>query len=296
MGCQLANQEQIRQAFAQVHQVWPHDPDPAVHLQKRLGSVQHRRATWFVIEEAGEVVCSLGAYPFQLFGPDEDRPARAIGAVFTPESQRGKGHAARLIRWVCAYYAEKGTQDFILYSDIDPGYYQKLGFVVLPSYEWSWDIPPGGPQVELTVLPARPLDPDSSAFRYGIRRQTEDALWVQAKQNSSLRLSRCLASGKWLLSRQDRGTYTLLESNLSQTAADWPELVRLVESDARQAACHRVKGWWVSPEAVPAAHLCDRIQARREEILMWTSLRGDADPWRASIAQHGFRAMLSEHI
>jgi predicted N-acetyltransferase YhbS len=296
MGCHVANTEEIKQAFAQVHSVWPHDPDPAEHLQKRLASVQHQRATWFVITEAGQVVCSLGAYPFQLFGPDGDRPARAFGAVFTPEAERGKGHAVRLLRWVCDYYAEQGTQDFILYSDIDPAYYQKLGFQILPSYEWSWDLPESVPHAELTVVPARPLDPGTAGFRYGIRRQTEEARWVQEKQRADLRLSRCLKSGKWLLSRQDRGTYTLLESNLDHSAANWPELVRLVESDARQAQCQRVKGWWVSPEAEPAPELRDRIQPRREEILMWASRRGEQDPWRADIARHGFRAQLSEHV
>ncbi len=296
MRCKLANPDEIKQAFAQVHCIWPHDQDPSLHLQKRLASVQHQRATWFVIEDAGEVVCSLGAYPFQLFGPDTVRNARAFGAVFTPEQQRGRGHAARLIRWVCDHYAAEGTLDFILYSDIEPAYYQKLGFQTLPTYEWAWDLSVTGPKVELTVFPARPLDPDASAFRYGIRRQTAEAAWVQDKQNSSLRLSRCLSSGKWLLSRQDHGTYTLLESNLSMASADWPELVRLVESDARQAGCHRVKGWWVSPEARPAPHLEHVIKPRREEILMWSSLRGENDPWRRDIGQHGFRALLSEHV
>jgi predicted N-acetyltransferase YhbS len=296
MGCKLANKDEITQAFAQVHAIWPHDPNPELHLQKRLASVQHQRATWFVVEEAGAVVCSLGAYPFQLFGPGEDRKARAFGAVFTPEPHRGQGHAARLIRWVCDYYAEQGTLDFILYSDIDPAYYQKLGFQILPSYEWNWELPVAGPRVDLTVFPVRPLDPGSETFRYGIRRQTAEAAWVQEKQNSSLRLSRCLESGKWLLSRQDRGTYTLLESNLSQAAADWPKLVRVVESDARQAGSLRVKGWWVSPEAKPAPHLEEVIRPRREEILMWTSLRGDHDPWREDISRHGFRALLSEHV
>jgi hypothetical protein len=103
-------------------------------------------------------------------------------------------------------------------------------------------------------------------------------------------------TGNWLLSRQDRGTYTLLESNLTQTASHWPELVRLVESDARQAACHRVKGWWISPEPRPLESLESVIKPRREEILMWASLRGASDPWRADIGQHGFRALLSEHV
>ncbi len=296
MGCKLANKDEIRQAFAQVHPIWSHDPDAAVHLQKRLVSVQHLRATWFVTEDAGQVVCSLGAYPFRLFGPDGDRPARAFGAVFTPEAHRGHGHAAKLIRWVRDYYAAQGELDFILYSDIDPAYYQKLGFQGLPSYEWSWDLAQGGPHHELTVFPARPLDPGAQGFRYGIRRQSEEARWVQDKQNTALRLSRCLQTGNWLLSRQDHGTYTLLESNLSQTADHWSEFVRLVESDARQAGCQRVKGWWVSPEPEPPSHLRHQIQPRREEILMWASGRGDHDPWRQDISLQGFRAHLSEHV
>lgn len=292
MECKLANTDEMKEAFAQVHVIWPHDPDSVVHLRKRLASLQHQRASWFVLVDQGAVVSSLGAYPFTLFGPGADRPARAFGAVFTPEAQRGRGHAAKLIGWVKNFYADQGCLDFILYSDIDPAYYAKLGFQTLPSYEFSWDLTPyPGPEMPLIHLPARPLDPGSLGLAFGIRRQTDEARWVQDRQQQELRLSRCLDTGNWLLSRQDHGIYTLLESNRSM--ADWKGFSQFLASDARQAGCQSVRGWWVAPEAPHPEWVS--IRARKAEILMWSSLR-ERDPWQAGIGQTGFRAFLSEHV
>lgn len=303
MQCKLADSVERLKAFAQVHAVWPHDPDPAVHLEKRLASVQHQRATWFVARDGGDVVSSLGAYPVQLYGPDGERPARALGAVFTPEHHRGLGYAAKLVRFVKDYYAEQGVLDFILYSDIAPIYYQRLGFQRLPSFIWSWEL--RGPFLSqgtsFQVEAAHPMQPGPMKCPFGLKRGIEDDAWVQDKQNAPLRLAWELGktgelTGKWLLSRKDHGTYSLLESNVSQTAADWESFRALVTRDAEEAGCHSVKGWWTSPEALPDSKAQPEITARREEILMWSTMRGASDPWLPDITRHGFRAFLSEHV
>jgi len=303
MPCQSADPNDIKMAFAQVHVQWPHDADPDVHLQKRLGSVQHQRASWFVLKEEGAICCSLGAYPVRLFGPVRERSARVLGAVFTPEAHRGRGYAAKLIRWVMDFYAGLGTRDFLLFSDIDTAYYQKLGFHILPSFEWSWTLSTHvePPSEKLIVLPNHPMNPGSMNCRFGIRRQTEEASWVQAKQLQTLRLSRVVtqsgeATEKWLISRQDGDTYTLLESTLSQEAADWASFVQLVSEDARMAGCKQVKGWWTASAATPDPVVQKEIRPRQKEILMWASQKALADPWLPAIELQGFRAFLSEHV
>jgi GNAT superfamily N-acetyltransferase len=136
LRCKLANEAERRLAFASVHPDWPHDPDPAIHLERRLASIQHQRAAWFVgLDEAGQLGVSLGVYPITLFGPGGLRPAGAIGAVYTPAAARGRGYASALLRHVMAWSAERGVSDWILFSDINPAFYERLGFVTVPSYE-----------------------------------------------------------------------------------------------------------------------------------------------------------------
>ncbi|MEY3211252.1 MAG: hypothetical protein RIT28_1733, partial [Pseudomonadota bacterium] len=94
LRCKIASEAERRLAFASVHPDWPHDPDPAVHLERRLASIQHQRAAWFVgLDEQDQLGVSLGVYPITLFGPGGLRPAGAIGAVYTPAAQRGRGYA-----------------------------------------------------------------------------------------------------------------------------------------------------------------------------------------------------------
>ncbi len=58
-----------------------------------------------------------------------------IGAVFTRESERGKGHAPALIRAMVREAKDLGYAAAILYSDIDTAYYARLGFTALPAVD-----------------------------------------------------------------------------------------------------------------------------------------------------------------
>ena len=123
-----ANAPQKQQAFLQVHDAWPHHADPALHLKLRLASVQHLRADWFVGLHEGEVVTSLGGYPLKLSVAGERCKAIGIGAVYTQSAYRARGFAALLMRDVLHKAHAAGCRYALLYSDIGPAYYEKLGF------------------------------------------------------------------------------------------------------------------------------------------------------------------------
>ena len=57
-----------------------------------------------------------------------------IGAVYTAKNHRRKGYAAKLLEEVIEAYKKDGYELFMLYSDITPSYYEKLGFK-LKKYE-----------------------------------------------------------------------------------------------------------------------------------------------------------------
>jgi predicted acetyltransferase len=85
----------------------------------------------------GELCASLKRYHLRLATPAGVKDSVGIGAVFTPASERGRGHATRLLREMTAEARAEGFGLAMLYSDIAPQFYEKLGFVTLSHLLWS---------------------------------------------------------------------------------------------------------------------------------------------------------------
>ena len=103
------------------------------HIAERMNSPQHNRARWYAGCLEGRPVCGLGAYPmeFQLHG--RTLPGIAIGSVHTVPRCRRKGYAAELMESVENVEISRGAALGLLYSNIEPGYYAKLGYVLCDS-------------------------------------------------------------------------------------------------------------------------------------------------------------------
>jgi GNAT superfamily N-acetyltransferase len=69
-----------------------------------------------------------------LAGSIDGRPAPilGIGAVFTPPGRRGRGHATALVESMLADGAAHGCVAALLFSEIGPAFYERLGFVHVP--------------------------------------------------------------------------------------------------------------------------------------------------------------------
>lgn len=295
LTCKSASDDEKKTAFLQVFSSWPHASEPGLHLERRLASIQHQRATWFVGISEGEVVSSCGAYPFMLYGPEGQRPARIFGAVFTAPAHRGRGYAAQLLRWVMQHYSSEGTLDFGLFSDIGTHYYTELGFQALPSWEWSFEV---GPEDDALKMPLMVQEPSPRATprlacRFGIERRPSDDAWVLAKQTRPLSLAS--VGEHWLLSAREGDNYLLLESSLPQDVKNWELFSRLVRADARRLGCQKAQGWWTAAEARPHPEQAE-ILPRDKEVLMWSSVRGRIDSWFEPISHYGFRVFPSEHV
>ena len=75
-----------------------------------------------------EVLASAKLYSFEA--TLDARPIRVagIGAVFTPPARRGRGAARALIDQVLECAAADGADVALLFSEIGPDYYARLGF------------------------------------------------------------------------------------------------------------------------------------------------------------------------
>lgn len=90
--------------------------------------------------EGGVVLASAKWYDFEAQLDGQPLHVLGIGAVFTPESQRGQGRAPELIRQMMASAEREGYGAAVLFSEIGAPYYERLGFTVIPRETLTLDV------------------------------------------------------------------------------------------------------------------------------------------------------------
>ena len=104
----------------------------AAQVATEWGKTHLRR---FALVEAGQVLASAKLYRFD--GSLDGRPIQiaGIGAVFTSEVSRGLGGARELVERVLARESAEGVDLAMLFSEIGPDYYARLGFETIAATE-----------------------------------------------------------------------------------------------------------------------------------------------------------------
>lgn len=141
-----ASPEELEAAHRNVHDVWSRGLPLDEHVRRRLAAPIHQRARWYVGCVDGRVVTSLGAYRIEFHVNSRVVSGMAIGSVHTLGEFRGQGLAPRLLQWVEAHEQAGGVRISMLYSDIDPEFYARLGYRLCPSLEGWIDISSTGTQ------------------------------------------------------------------------------------------------------------------------------------------------------
>jgi predicted N-acetyltransferase YhbS len=241
-----------------------------------------------LVDDHGALVASIKRYGLAL--SIDGRPERAvgIGAVFTPAAHRKKGLAARLVGEVLREAEEHGYAAALLYSDIDPAYYARLGFVALDASEHEADagaLPADG------ALDVRPLGDDDLAWLLDLRARS---LAGRTHLHRSRALHRFFTwrnavSGAYALRDGPRDVGYLLATR-DDPSRDLPELVgdslwvdewaapgvdrarvlATVRALAQRAGVRRVRAWL--PPELRGAPFTSR--AREEALPMIAPLNG----------------------
>jgi GNAT superfamily N-acetyltransferase len=108
-----------------------------------------------------------------------------IGAVFTPPALRGRGYAAALIEHIVEAGRANGASMAMLFSEITPRYYERLGFSIVPMQQALVGVrsKPGAPAVLVRAGERRDLDliaeihhQRAAAYRFSLE---HDADWLQ---------------------------------------------------------------------------------------------------------------------
>ena len=101
-----------------------------------------RRTAWGSVHldrvamvERGRVIASAKRYDLSARIEGRIRRVLGIGAVFTTPEKRGSGAASRLLEAMLEAAEAEGYEYAMLFSEIDPAFYQRLDFVPIPVVE-----------------------------------------------------------------------------------------------------------------------------------------------------------------
>lgn len=285
LDCHLATPAEREAAYRNVSDVWSMGLSPEEHLRRRLTSPKHQSARWYVGCLDGQVVTSLGAYPLELRIHGHVLPSVAIGSVHTLPAFRGRGLAPRLLDWVHAFLQARGTRATLLYSDIEPEFYARLGYRRCPCYVGWVEASPrtaasSGPRHQ---APLTRFDPTEEVARMAELYDAYHGRFAISIARSAQYWQQLLCRGEndefyWLgTSREVRGyvrlacheaelrisDFALTTSPASTDAAE--SLYRGIVELAGETGAARVGGWL--PKTA-AAQRCFRLEPRTQEIAM----------------------------
>src|SRR6185436_6826741 len=118
------NEGLSRQAYGQWNAAQLRTPWGRDHL--------HRFA---LLDEHGGVLASAKRYRHDVRVGDRNGWMCGIGAVFTPEPHRGRGHASTLVERMLEDASREGALVAGLFSEIGTDFYERLGFSRVPMDE-----------------------------------------------------------------------------------------------------------------------------------------------------------------
>jgi predicted N-acetyltransferase YhbS len=147
----------VREAAVQTHKFWGGKRTLEQHTQRAfdaLGMLGENLRYVGLRDEDGALVASLQFYTVALQTPNGVARTLGIGAVFVPESQRGNGYGQGVVRAAMEEAKSLGYDAALLYSDIAPQFYTRLGYVEFPAFDWSTDVSALPNDAPLTTRPA----------------------------------------------------------------------------------------------------------------------------------------------
>jgi GNAT superfamily N-acetyltransferase len=145
-------------------------------LSTTWGAASLRRLA--LVNGEGRPLASAKRYDLLTRLDGEPVKTLGLGAVFTPEAHRGHGYAGELLRQMMDAAAAEGYGLAMLFSEIAPRYYERLGFRRIPTN-----------QVTLAVGPGRRPGPLAISMRSGDLRDVPALVEMNASAGEGCRFA-----------------------------------------------------------------------------------------------------------
>lgn len=142
----------ILTVLRQTHEIWSAGLSKGDYREYIWRQMHHpwglRHHKFFVMKVKGEVVSSCKLYTVELSCRARRFKLAGLGAIYTGLAQRHRGYAYEMIEAVIDQCLADDYDGMLLYSDIDPVFYEKLGFIPFGAADFTFDLPWHGPQAE----------------------------------------------------------------------------------------------------------------------------------------------------
>lgn len=129
----------------ETHKIWSAGLSFADYLaynhKQRCSFWGKRNLRLMALSRNGEILSSLKLYRLSLQSRGKSFPFFGIGAMYTPERQRGKGHALALVERIMQMAIEEQAAGLLLYSDIGADFYEQAGFIACGGLSFSITLP-----------------------------------------------------------------------------------------------------------------------------------------------------------
>jgi hypothetical protein len=130
----------LGQILDETHEIWSdrlsrtaYGRYNAAQLLTPWGARHLRRVA--LVDEQGRILSSAKRYDLRVVLDGQEVRAIGLGAVFTPAAMRHRGYARENIERIFSDGARRGAQLAILFSEIDPAFYESIGFAPIPRHE-----------------------------------------------------------------------------------------------------------------------------------------------------------------
>jgi GNAT superfamily N-acetyltransferase len=245
------------------------------------------------LRAGGDIACSCKLYEREFRWGEKRLRATGIGAVFTPPQMRGRGYATALLGALLDEERNAGRDFVFLFSDIHPLFYERLGFVGLPSRNVTFAAasldgrPTGALPIDEDDWPGvrRCFDALDARRPWSFTRTAREWNWVRrmtapgptATQPVGLAIKRdaeivAYAVGRRVL-RSDAFVFDDFAFNGDEGRALLPALLRAAAGDLR-----RISGW-LPPPLARAALPRGSARRRKDAITMFAPLSADGRSW-----------------
>ena len=182
----------LDQILDETHEIWSDRLSRSAYARYNAAQVRTpwgaRHLRRFALVDAGGRILS-SAKRYDLCATLDGQEVRVIGfgAVFTPAAMRGRGYAREILERMVTDAARQGVQLAILFSEIDPAFYEAMGFVAVPRYEILMRTtgPAGAPMVLVRTGEER----DIPAVTALARAMTEHRRFALVPTQESIRFS-----------------------------------------------------------------------------------------------------------
>lgn len=233
--------------------MWGGDRTVEQHVAETFEQLEHGHDLLRFVglrDASGALVCSLKRYDAVLTTPSGPVRTVGIGALFTPAEERRRGHANLLVRIVMERAKHAGYGAALLYSDIDPRFYERLGYVLLPHPTWltkTAELPHAGAFAitscndaeRLLAMHERSFEPTWVRMQHG-HASWELASWRQRHAKTWLLIENERAVGYIMASKHDDLLWVVDEAMLNGSPERlWATMRKL----AVQEGAARVAGW-----------------------------------------------------